>query len=393
MLYFIDLDCETKIQRAEMSHKNKQPKYHHVVPRVYQLQWSFNNSESIYAFFRETNFYRGEIKNAGNFLGINDINSITIEASNFLNEEGIDKLLACLNGKIINGVHVNDKPSIALNILNVSPLEFIKNIQNYSIYDENGNYLKKGAKNGLSQQIKTTKFTEIENYFSKIDDSWTDILERIRIISLSPGIVQSVDWKNKLERYLLCQYIRNPRVPLESEELINTILALGPIHELLRLIPDGVEKFKSFYRKSKSIEFGEKQSIFKALPSSINKYSEIFESMTYTFLNAPNDCSFITSDSPLTFFTKVQNFSKGVYFPITPRIMLYMVRINERDDHSEKFYVENISSTTTKYINDIILSNAKQILISNQATLDDILHGQYIYEEWKMITNKDRYLK
>jgi hypothetical protein len=60
-----------------MSHKNKQPKYHHVVPRVYQLQWSFNNSESLYAFFRETNYSRGEIKNAGNFLGINDINSIT----------------------------------------------------------------------------------------------------------------------------------------------------------------------------------------------------------------------------------------------------------------------------------------------------------------------------
>jgi hypothetical protein len=27
----------------------------------------------------------------------------------------------------------------------------------------------------MSQQIKTTKFTEIEDYFSKIDDSWTDI--------------------------------------------------------------------------------------------------------------------------------------------------------------------------------------------------------------------------
>ena len=48
-----------------------------------------------------------------------------------------------------------------------------------------------------------------------------------------------------------------------------------------------------------------------------------------------------------------------------------------------------ISHRPPQYINDIILSKAKQILISNQATLDDILHGQYIYEEWKMITNKD----
>lgn len=376
-----------------MSHKNKPPKYHHFVPRVYQLQWSFNNSESIYAFFRETNFSRGEIKNAGNFLGKNDINSITLENFPFLNDEGIDKLFSCLNGKVINGVRVSDRPSIALNTLNVSPLDFINNIHNFRIYDENGNYLRKGAKNGLSQQIKTTKFTEIEDYFSKIDDSWTDILEWIKILSLSPGIVHTVNWRNKLERYLLCQYFRNPRSPFEVEERIDTILALNPINKLLRLFPDGVQEFKSFYRKSKSIEFGEKQSIFKVLPSSIYKYSKIFEWMTYTFLIAPNDCSFITSDSPITFFTKAQNLSRGVYFPITPRIMLYMVRIDELDGHNEKVYMENISSTTTRYINDIILSNAKQVLIHNQATLDGILHGQYICEEWKTITNKDRYLK
>jgi hypothetical protein len=373
-----------------MSHKNKPSKYHHVVPRAYQLQWSFNNSESLYAFFRETHFLSGEIRNAGNLLGINDINSINFEAYVFLSEEGINRIFECLNGKTINGVHVNDSPYTALNGLNVPPPDFINNIQSYVIYDENGKLLNKGAKNGLTQQIKTRKLTQIEDCFSQIDNSWIDILEKTRTISLSPGVVCSVEWRDKIERYLLCQYIRNPNMPSEIEELINTVLDLRPIQGILQLIPNGIEKFKTYYRRGKSIEFSEPQPVFKDLPSTIKKYSEIFESMTYTILRAPTDCSFITSDSPITFFTKAQNFSKGVYFPITPKIMLFMVRINGLQNYKKNIYVEDISSCTTKYINDIILQNANKILISNQPSLDNLLQGQYVNEEWKVIANKDK---
>jgi hypothetical protein len=375
-----------------MRYKNKPPKFQHLVPKVYQLQWSFNNSESIYAFYKNENYSRGKIKNAGNFLGVNDINSIKIENYNFLSDEGIDKLFRCLCGKIINGEPVNNKPSTVLKFLNITPIDFINNIHEYSITEANGFLLNKARKNDLSNQIRTTKFTDIEEFFANdIDNSWSDILALVRAIVCKPGIVQPALEKNKLVKYLLCQFIRNPVIPTEIDETLNNLLEIGPFNEIMQHIPDAIRKFKDYYRIIKSIEFMEQQPELKS--TAISKYYKIFNCMTYTFLTAPSECSFITSDNPITFFTKVQNLSKGVYFPITPRIMLYMVRLKDMGVYDEKYYVEKISLATTKYINDIILKKAKQIVISNQEYLENLINGKYIQNEWVMITDKSRYFR
>jgi hypothetical protein len=378
-----------------MAHKNKPSKSQHVVPKVYQSQWSFNDTASIYTFYKNEIYSKGEIRNAGNFLSVNNINSIRIENYNFLSEEGIDILFGCLNKKIVNGIHVNNKPSLIFKRLNVSALDFFNSIQKYSISEENGNLLNKKRKNILFNQIRTMKFTDIEDIFSKdIDNLWIDTLTWVKAIACKPRTVQYVIDKDKLVKYLLCQFVRNPALSPEIDKIIDDILSIPLFKNIMQHLPNALEGFKSHYRISKSLEFvGERQK-FKNNPTGINginKYYGIFNRLSYTFLVAHSESYFITSDSPITFFTKDKNLSNGIYFPITPKIMLYMDRLRATDIYDKKCYVESISLTTTKYINDIILKNAKQFIISNQEYLGNFINGQYNQTEWIMITDKSRY--
>lgn len=366
-----------------MTHKNHASKKHHIIPKVYLREWSFNKTDSVYAYFKKNNYVSSEVRNINNILYKNNIYTLTLLDYYFLSEEGINKLFESLYDMTINDVKIENDPSLALKKLNLSPSEFIDKIKTLTIIDNNNNLLSNSEKNNLCHQLKTKKFTEIETELSKIDNDWPNILNQINEISLSREVIELANLKKMLVDYLVSQLFRNPNASRELAKLFEELLKLKPIEDIFKNIPNGQEKFKSFYQISKLMTFIEPQPNFKDLPFSTNiGYFELFNKLTFTLLIAPEDGFFVTSDSPLILL-KSNNTSQGIYFPISPKILLYMVKVHENADYD--FHKMDISLETLRYINDIILDNAKEMVISNLPTIEKLIDGFYIEEEWKEI--------
>jgi len=358
----------------------------HYVPKVYLKSWegsvcSLSNGNTIFNgvyIFDKNNLSVGDGRTRKKILFEKNIYTIDFEnrfiggeSSEILNDfaKQTHKILDARNVcAFCNGTHLSSEFLLSQNF---------SELHKWIFQSKNNSQPNKVE---IIKEIETLKSYVIESAFDKhIENKWVNVLTEFLAPAESMlyghGQIEyrypNEDTPIKMFEMFTYMHSRNPRFDMLG--LLPPILdvTLGP------LLKDVENRKKYINEMRRNLWLSE---IYKGLNkcdsgffhSSVKKAFSRLGFILFKIVDDDEGC-FITSDNPaFTYLSSVtKNNSNGMYFPLTPRYLLFVG--NNSDGQLSDMLIRTIRNSDIKCINGIIRNMATKTIVTNNKNLGYIL--------------------
>ena len=228
---------------------------------------------------------------------------------------------------------------------------------------------------------KTQSFVE-DNMNQKYESQWNDFISHYEVMIKDNQIISyKVEF---LLEFMLLQLLRT-FVYMETaiggayDKVINILKSAFP--ELYEALGD---ELKNEYIAEKFVDIikkflcGEKYPIVEMLKNDFFRLKKVC-------LVSNKNSYFWTCDVPIVYVANEQDF-KGFYMPITPKICVYLYDNNKTN--KMQFDICRVSNRVVKFVNHIIMDNARNVVISNIETMENRKSNVYPHRDYMKIKNK-----
>lgn len=349
-----------KLQGGSM----EKPKKHHWVPRVYLKSWCYTN-HSIFQYNKK-DLEGYQTKNINNILFKKHLYSKKVKDIFIIDEsKWSDELIDSLNelSIYIEGTKLENTRDY---------LDYYDRFDSWEIKKDE-NFISRKEKNKINHDFETWFDVEIEKLLDKeADEFWNGILDMIdKEILGSKTILKRSFNKEDLSRILTIQYFRNPNPKLIDISVTMDQLKLPISKEYLELMKRNLwlKQMEDFLNRSKD--------------NLINKFYNEIISLKFTFFIANEGC-FITTDTPVRMVIG-QEAVKGIYYPITPKVLLF---ISRNSMESDKYSIIDIPLEYVRFINDLLVVNSQHYIYSNSEKLNELTGSKLKKEDFLVYINR-----
>ena len=309
----------------------------HYIPQFMLKYWSIDKNENVYLYDNDKKEYSHRM-----------VNSVAYK-------------------KYLYSYQMIDLFGVSENIRN--NFENYANLQNYDLYDNSGNLiddkiihlcspnciskilcdgkeLTRAEKNEFFQYLKSWKNNQIEDDLSKLESEWKkmfDILNKFYYLytkaneNLKKIIVQEylTPIKTNILNFAQFQYIRNPQMKKDIDKYSDKLFNI-------------LDNYNTQEDKEKVINCVYKDSISIIISNQINLFKNF--NMELILLNEnqnillTNNACFIIQNK----FVGVFRLQEGIYFPMTPKIIL---RLNKFESSEIIQIIENVKDYIVDSLN------------------------------------------
>lgn len=350
----------------------------HKVPATYYASWNIpGTKESFYIF------YKSHLDKEGKSKRYREVDKITQEHSFFMADDfyylEIDKMPGLVY-KLKNEIEdfftnhtyiIKYQDSYIKDFYSFNDNK--KNIDSWTIIDTTGTTIANETfKNELNTDLSNKIRTIIEDKFfaREIEPKWNFIKAEIENPRNSGDNFCLAHKKDFLE-YFVTQYFRLDDImkePIQSIlDFFEKIFISMNFEEsdINSFKEDGLLSFKSyFYGMLLDAARGDNRLLQECMDS-------IEDSYIIDLLKAEPGISFITSTTPCVVTKIDEAFKSEMLFPITPQYCIRFVGKVNTNNENGKFF--EITKNEVKEINQQIVSNSKDIVISESKLISDML--------------------
>lgn len=309
-------------------------KFQHYVPRTYLEAWE-NNRRRLHAFVKETD--REFYKLTSEFLGENDFYTLKFDD---------DLVLSDADRLEIYGALLNYEITLENN-----KLESLFDISaNFYRFDEWELISKDGSnfdRENLKKEIQKKRILDIEKGWHKIEGEWNSL--RHEIIKTMNAKSHNLTLKDgrRLITYITSQKSRNLSKKQEYRGLIDSILSFlkegMKLDEYNKIIDEFAEAY--FLKTIRKYQDGDTESL-------ILKEENLMMNLHIVLYRTTAGKKFLTSDNPV-FTILDKKFYKGkhagLYFPITPDLLVFLHR-GETYTYTREDMPVNMIKRVNRYI-------------------------------------------
>ncbi len=216
----------------------------------------------------------------------------------------------------------------------------------------------------------------------KYESQWNDFISRYEVMIKDNQIISyKVEF---LLEFMLLQLLRT-FVYMETaiggayDKVINILKSAFP--ELYEALGD---ELKNEYIAEKFVDIikkflcGEEYPIVEMLKNDFFRLKKVC-------LVSNKNSYFWTCDVPIVYVADEQDF-EGFYMPITPKICVYLYDNNKTN--KMQFDICRVSNRVVKFVNHIIMDNARNVVISNIETMENRKSNVYPHRDYMKIKNK-----
>lgn len=358
----------------------------HFVPRVYLKRWSPNGNKNVF-YFEKSNMSVGEPRNVASILYERHTYTITFDdffVLDFMPEVNQDFLLQINNvldryGATIfiedTEVNINNTNSLSKALHTVDDWEFRKKEDVNKLAPKKA--IIENIKQIRSYRLETALDDYVEKKWNEILDSFISEIERGYFLRIdNEDITVTTATIEGIISILLLFMCRNPSFdcqgifPSIENTLLNIFLESAESEkerqEIYAFV--GEQKRGAWLSQVYKALFNNDISFFQQYFNGIKEHCQV------TVMRCPeNSGSFLTSDNPA--FSFVCNVTKAnynaIYFPLTPQ---YLLLIGKGQPNAlDKIYVKTVTNKGVRSFNKIILSKARDSIVSNRKYLGFIL--------------------
>ncbi|MGX8795143.1 DUF4238 domain-containing protein [Fusibacter sp. JL298sf-3] len=309
-------------------------KFQHYVPRTYLEAWE-NDRQKVHVFMKDPN--RDFYKSTDEVLGQNDFYTLTPSNILILTDDDRQEIFGDLRNYNIS---VEDKKLD--NLFDVS--------MNYYRFDEWDIESKDGSefsKKDIKAEIERKRILDIEKGWHDIEGEWNRLRDEVIETMNNKSHNLSLDDKCKLVTFITTQKSRNVNKKNEIREDIDSnfgFLKENMTDEEYEEI-FGEQASAYFLKLIRTYQKGDEESL-------VLKEEEQMRNLHMVFYRTIGNKKFLTSDNP-AFVIIDKTFYKGrydgLYFPITPNLLLALHR-GETLSYTRRDMPENMIRRVNKRI-------------------------------------------
>lgn len=332
--------------------------YHHLIPQTYMKPWCFN-SKTIWSYNKIENEWKA--RNIEKICGVNYYHSIRA-TSLYVTPDALDNIFGFLRP-----YHIS---------LNNIPLDTPEKMhKQYHCFDNwlikypNGITISEKQKNVIKTKIDQSKFNEIEEQWSiQFENGWEKLIKEIEqvLIRIQNGeaIHLTTHAFSELVKYFVMFEWRGFSGSSDFSDAFDYIDSLFPfssaeIPEEERTISCCQNVLEEMKHNLLIKEF----NLFQAKRGIMQIYQETLEkNCTITFLLAPSNCNFITSDSPCFKF-KNKDGAIEPFFVTLPNLAIVLAKKDPEMPRS--YYIHKLSEAEVDEYNKEIFNNTVKLVLNN----------------------------
>lgn len=326
------------------------PEYYkqHYVPQCYVKSWCDVNDKVLVWNKFDLSLYKHE--EPKNVLYEPDYYTKTIDNIVILNEDELKKVFKPLEGCIV--------------MLNGKELKSLQDLKdNYYCFDsweifKDGNKL---SNQMIEAEIESIRIVTIEKFWGKIETDWSTVKEEIEDKVLNASFPEITEFKkDDLIIFLSTMAWRNKTQFDYIRRLIDDIfLTFNEENEEDR------KKIIDFFTKNHMLN--EYSHYMESKKNNIMIEENALHKLQYIFFVIKCEKSFITSDDPCFKLIDKEFYNgqyNGLYFPITPKILLGGFR--NSGERTGKYLIRKIiDEFTVSEMNRAIMKNAYEYIITD----------------------------
>jgi len=316
----------------------------HYVPQCYLKKWLNKNEKMLLC--QKNDIFNNEYVGKESILYENNYYTLTIKDCYLLTDDDAKIIFSCLeNCKIF---------------YDGEPLDtYGKLVYNFDRYEEweicrNGTLMSEKRKNGYRINIESKRILRLEDFLSEcIENSWERFVDEIvaKMMNSKLSITREFHKYDILEFALILKW--------------RFKTGYSSIKEILDLVIEDIFNPKSFdyqneittLRRDMFLQQINRYAQYKndcGKECIISKEIEYTRNLQFVFLIAQKG-SFITSDNPYFTYIDSGKYDKnynGIYFPMTPEVLLFMC--NNSDEKNKKYMIRDLNINEVDKINKII---------------------------------------
>lgn len=348
-------------------------KEQHLVPRTYMKLWSYNDSDSVYAYEkakRDKGIHPANVEKINYIVGYNDIKAGDI----FMPEEALEEIFG----------FIHKQCKVVLNGEELDSLEKLNNkfydYELWEITDKDGNLATKKEKNEIYRVVTQSRYTYIETEWCyQYEDSWNEFItaleKKIRsneLKVLTKPISLTAEELAKLMEYIIIFDFRSIGGNAWIKQIIDDILP----KEIDSLdIP--LKERSHFFNKTAGDEL-KHAVITKACYEYLNKKNGKIRMLLDRYMQnigvkiclSNDSMSFITSDLPSQVVRNLEGKNEHI-FVATPTMLI----TTYKTDNTKRYTVDYLKRKYVNRYNKYIAKNSNLIILKdNSIDIDRLLN-------------------
>lgn len=221
-----------------------------------------------------------------------------------------------------------------------------------------------------------------DNMSQKYESQWNDLINRYEVMVKNN---QTISYKVEfLLEFILLQLLRTfvymePAISDAYDKAISILRNAFP--ELYEALGDDL---KNDYIAEKFVDIIKKFLCEEKHPVVTMLKNDFFRLKKVCLVSKKNSY-FWTCDVPIVHVANEEDF-KGFYMPITPKICVYLYD-NDKTNKMQ-FDICKVSNRVVKFVNHIIMDNARNVVISNIETIENRKSNVYPQKDYMEIKNQ-----
>lgn len=360
----------------------------HKVPATYYDGWqSDENKGRFYIFYKGTNPKKGISKKYRKVKQITNEHKYFMEENFYFIDLSIPGIVYALKDEITDFLK-NERYSIIYNDTDSDDENFEKVvINNYDDFTCYFRYLKTWEIEYDGKNISTDDFKKNLNdyislrvgniiekdYFANyLEPKWKRTLEsivnKVSILKQMDDVI--IDKIDDFLEFFIIQYLRvEQRISNDIDPVIsmveNVLEEMGlEQHDIKELKDDGfLSPEAHFFKILLDTAKGDNHKVN-------NQICKIKKNYIIDILEAPIDYYYVTSANPVVISKKKKTINEEILFPINKK---YCAKVKIRHDMSEKGKYIRQTGREVKIINNIIINESNNIIISNKEDISKII--------------------